>query len=201
MILQLLASSPLLAITLVLVLVISLTVHEYAHAFVANKLGDPTARYMGRLTFNPLAHLDPLGMIALLLVGFGWGKPVPFNSANLKNPRRDAALVSFAGPLSNFLMAGVLALVARFIFVPEFTFSFIYLAVYYNLILGFFNLLPIHPLDGFKVVTGVLPVNLAWKWQTYESYGMYILIIMIVTGITGFLISPPVMFSLKLLGF
>jgi Zn-dependent protease len=201
MILQLLGTSPLLAITLALVLIISLTIHEYAHAFVADKLGDPTAKYMGRLTFNPLAHLDPLGIIALLLVGFGWGKPVPFNSVNLKNPRRDAALISFAGPLSNFLMAAALALVAKFFSLPEFTYSFIYLAVFYNLTLGFFNLIPIHPLDGFKVVTGVLPVNLAWKWQKYESYGMYILIIMIVTGITGFLISPPVMFSLKLLGF
>ena len=200
-IIQLFFSSPLTALTLALVLIISLTIHEYAHAYVADKLGDPTAKYMGRLTFNPLAHLDPLGVLALLLVGFGWGKPVPFNPINLKNPRRDSALISFAGPLSNFIMAILLALLAHVLPLNTYLLGTLYLAVFYNLTLGFFNLIPVHPLDGFKVVTGILPLNLAWKWENLQSFGIYILLIMMVTGIIGALISPPVQISLKLLGF
>jgi len=105
MLLELLFSNPLIFILVAAALILSISVHEFAHAYVADKLGDPTPRYLGRVTLNPKAHLDPIGTLLLVVAGFGWGKPVPFNPNNLSNPKRDAALISFAGPLSNFFMA------------------------------------------------------------------------------------------------
>lgn len=157
-------------------LLVAVTVHEFSHALVATLLGDDTAKLLGRLSLNPLSHLDPLGTLMILLVRFGWGKPVPFNPLNLENPRRDAALVSLAGPLSNILAAAVFSLPLRLgfpwgvVFVP---------IVFINLGLALFNLLPIHPLDGFKIVGGVLPESLAYQWATLAPYGLWLLILFV----------------------
>ena len=187
-------------------LVFSLTIHEFAHAFSAHLLGDNTAKSLGRLTLNPLKHLDPFGTLLLVVVGFGWGKPVPFNPYNLKSPRRDGAIISFAGPLSNILIAGVFALIYKVsegqgstILITALS-TFAYLMVYFNLFLAFFNLIPVHPLDGFKVVFGLLPRSLAVQWIQMEQYGMFILLILVVTRSTGILIQPFVDISIKLLG-
>lgn len=174
--------------------------HEYSHALMADKLGDPTARQLGRLTLNPASHLDPIGFILLIVAGFGWGKPVPFNPANFVNPKRDVALVAFAGPLSNFVLATFSAFVLNFIHPSGMLSQFLYTFAYLNLALGFFNLIPVHPLDGFKVVMGLLPMKLALQWQQIESYGSMILLIIVVTGSTSKLIDPFIDISLSLLG-
>jgi Zn-dependent protease len=200
MLISLFFQNPLLFAVLAVALLFSLCFHEFAHAYAADRLGDPTAKYLGRLTLDPRAHLDPLGVILLLTVGFGWGKPVPFNPLNLKNPRKDAAIISFAGPLSNIFLAVIGALLFRFVPHTSVIDTFLYAIVYYNLILAFFNLLPFHPLDGFKVVFGLLPINLAYQWQQMGSFGPMILLFLILTRSTGFIITPLVGFSLHLLG-
>ena len=201
MFLNLLFENPLVFILVAAALILSLTFHEFAHAYVADHLGDPTARYLGRVTLNPIKHLDPIGTMLLLFVGFGWGRPVPFNPANLNNPKRDAALISFAGPGSNFLLAILFAILYKFFGNVGILGDFMYLATFYNLLLGLFNLFPFHPLDGFKVVYGLIPMNLAYQWLQMQSYGMYILIFMIFTGTTSTIMQPLVSFSLKILGF
>jgi len=184
------------------------SVHEASHAWMANKLGDPTARYQGRISLNPLVHIDPLGTVILPLILivtsvvthsplflFGWAKPTPFNPWNLKNPRRDAALISFAGPVSNFILAAILAVVYRlFGGFNELLASYFQFLVYLSLVLGIFNLIPIAPLDGFKVVAGVLPRDLAARWQELESIGPFLLIALIFLG--GPLIQPIISFIL-----
>lgn len=159
----------------------SLSVHEAAHAWMANRLGDPTAKLAGRQTLNPLAHLDPLGTILtlfLLITGspivFGWGKPVPFDPYNLRSPRRDAALISFAGPAANLLLATFLAIFFRLTNFPLIS------IIILNITWAFFNLLPLHPLDGGKVLIGLLPQDLAYKWdEILQQYGLIILIFLI----------------------
>ncbi len=199
--LEILFSNPILFVIFALIFLLSLTVHEFAHALSADRLGDPTPRYMGRLTLNPLAHLDPLGTIMILIVRFGWGKPVAINSANFKNPRRDSAIVAFAGPLSNILIAIIFSLLVHTLHISEIIDAILSTVVVFNLSLAFFNLLPVFPLDGFNVVYGILPINLAWQWQEMQKYGIYILLILIMTGSTGFFVTPLVEFSLRLLGF
>jgi Zn-dependent protease len=201
MLLSLLFANPALFILIALALVMTLTVHECAHAFVADRLGDPTPRYMGRLSLNPMAHLDPVGTVMMLILSFGWGKPVGINSANFQNPRRDSALVALAGPLSNILFAIVFAILAHLLYINSFVASLFAILVQLNLGLAFFNLLPVYPLDGFNVVYGILPINLAWQWGDLQKYGVYILLILIATRSTGYFIFPLVDFSLKLLGF
>lgn len=166
-----------LAILVIIGFVISL--HEASHAFVANKLGDPTARLLGRVTLNPAAHIDPIGTIlvpvVLFLIGglvFGWAKPTPINPLNFANPRRDSALVAVAGPVSNFLVAIVASILYRLL--PN---EFFFALVWLNLILGIFNLLPVPPLDGFKVLIGVLPKGAAIRLAVLESYGPLVLIL------------------------
>jgi Zn-dependent protease len=185
-------------------LVISITVHEFAHAFAADKLGDPTPRVQGRLSLNPLAHLDPLGTIMILIAWFGWGKPVMFDPYNLKNPRRDAAFIGLAGPVSNFILATLLSILLRILPLPPLIqLVFVYI-IYLNLILGIFNLIPIHPLDGGKILIGFLPKNLALEWNAVlNQYGMLILIFLIFpfTGRSpiSLLISPIINILLSLL--
>jgi len=197
---QLLSENPLVFVLVVLALVLSITIHEFAHAYVATKLGDNTAKDLGRVSLNPLAHLDPIGTLMLVFVGFGWGKPVPFNPYALKNPKVDSALISVAGPISNFILAIILAVIAKFVNPDGIFFAFIYLTIFYNLILGIFNLIPLHPLDGFKVVYGILPQNLAWQWQQTEQYGIYVLMLLVLTRSTGAFITPLIKFSMSLLG-
>lgn len=198
-------------------LVVAITIHEFAHAAAAERLGDPTPRLMGRLTLNPAAHLDPLGTLMLLIARFGWGKPVQFDPFNLRHPRRDSAIISFAGPASNFLaaIAGAillqlllsvrLALVAQPVmglFTAILT-GLLQPLIVLNVILAVFNLVPIHPLDGFKIVGGFLPEEYARQWAELEPYGMIFLIFLIfpVFGASpvNALISPVINFILNLL--
>lgn len=163
-------------------IVFSISIHEFCHALLADRLGDSTPAYQGRLTLNPIAHLDPIGSLLIFFsvlsgFGIGWGKPVQFNPWNLKNPRRDAAIISLAGPLSNFIQAVFFALVVKV--VPEELKLFFLPFILINLSLGVFNLIPIHPLDGFKVVGGVLPPGLAFEWSKLERYGLILLIFLI----------------------
>jgi len=166
-------------------LLIAITIHEFSHALAADYLGDPTARLSGRLKLNPFVHLDLTGLLFLFFFGFGWGKPVPFDPFNLKNPRRDAAIISIAGPLSNLTLALLLALILRlliFVKMPILTtigFLIFTPLISVNLILGLFNLLPIHPLDGFKIVGGFLPKKEAKEWYQLEKYG-YIFLLMLI---------------------
>ncbi len=199
-------------------LVVAITIHEFAHAYAAERLGDPTPRLMGRLTLNPLAHLDPLGTIMLLIARFGWGKPVQFDPFNLRNPRRDSAIISLAGPVSNILLAIICAVLMQILFafrLPLFSNSIIGLFVYWfigllqpviilNVILAIFNLVPIHPLDGFKIVGGILPEQYTRQWQELEPYGMIFLIFLIfpIFGNSSpihNIISPIINFILSLL--
>ncbi len=204
--------NPLLFAVIAVALLFSITIHEFSHAFVANKLGDSTAKDLGRVSLNPLAHLDPLGTLTLLIAGFGWGKAVPINYYNLKNPKRDAAIISFAGPGSNFLMATLLTMVVKII---ESIFgantnsglvspililtTFLYPVILYNIVLGIFNLLPIEPLDGFKIVNGLLPPQLSVQWVQLAPYGIFILIFMVATGSISKIVSPIVSFFVNLL--
>ena len=161
-------------------LIASITVHEFAHAWAADKLGDPTPRHQGRLTLNPLAHLDPIGTIMILLAWFGWGKPVMFDPYNLKNPRRDAAFIGLAGPVSNIIFAITLSVLMRFLPQSLLLWAIFISVIRLNIILAIFNLIPIHPLDGGKILIGFLPRNLAYEWNAILSkYGMIILLFLI----------------------
>ena len=141
---------------------------------MADYLGDPTGRLMGRMTINPLAHIDLFGLLFLFLFGFGWGKPVPFDPFNLKNPRRDAAIISLAGPVSNFTAAILCSFLLKLItFFPLGIISTIgspvlQIIISFNILLGVFNLVPIAPLDGFKIVGGILPEKKAHEWYQLE---------------------------------
>ena len=206
LILALLQSNPAVAVAFVLGLVFGISVHEAAHAFVAYRLGDPTAKIAGRLTLDPRSHLDPIGTLALLFVGFGWGKPTPFDPFNLRNVKRDSALISVAGAASNFLLALALSLpylVAFYTHSLNFTVNSIYqvlsIVIWLNVILGVFNLIPVHPLDGFKVLAGLLPRDWYQDFMQTERYGIFILLFLIITGAIGKIIFPIVSFILALL--
>jgi Zn-dependent protease len=158
----------------------ALTIHEYAHGWVADKLGDPTARYAGRLTLNPLSHLDPLGTMMLFLVHFGWAKPVPVDPGFFKNPKRDMMWVSLAGPAANILSALVLGWMIRLlvgigVHVGIFLVILQY-GVMINIVLAVFNLIPIPPLDGSKILMGLLPPEQAFRFQQLERKGPLILL-------------------------
>ena len=180
-------------IVLVPVFLLALTIHEYAHGWTANRLGDPTARLQGRLTLNPLAHLDPIGTLAIVLIGFGWAKPVPVDSRHLKNPRRDMVLIAAAGPASNLLLAAASALCFRMVpwtaidrewawlFVP--VQIMLLIAVKANVVLAVFNLIPVPPLDGSRVVSGLLPLRQAISYSRLEPYGFLIIFFLFFTGI------------------
>jgi Zn-dependent protease len=190
-----LLSNPLGFLVLIVCLIFSITIHEFAHAWVAYKLGDPTPKYQGRVTLNPLSHIDPVGMILLVIAGFGWGRPVEYDLYSLRHPKRDVLLISIAGPLSNFLIAFLFLVIGKFVGYNLIISQLVYL----NLVLGVFNLLPIHPLDGFKVVTGLLPYNLAYKWQDLENYGIYILLIFLFTDAFKYTVLPVVSMILSLM--
>ena len=181
-------------------LVVSLSFHEWAHAYAANKLGDKTAKSFGRLTLNPKAHLDPMGTLLLLVAGFGWGKPVPVDVKNLRNPKKDTAIIAFAGPLSNIILAVVAASIFRVLPLPFVIQIFVRLFVQYNLILAAFNLLPIYPLDGFKIVHGFLKGSLSFQWLQMAQYGIWILLVLGLTNAIDRIIAPVLGFSLFLLG-
>ena len=172
-------------IALLIALVPAFTVHEFAHAWTAYRLGDSTAKDLGRLTLNPMKHLDVFGILLVLVAGFGWAKPVPVNPYNLRHGRRDMAIVAVAGPLSNLAMAVAVALVWRLADpgqMPQFVLYVLFTLVWLNVVLLFFNLLPIAPLDGFKVALGLLPEHLANQLARTAQWGMLILIGLILLG-------------------
>jgi Zn-dependent protease len=190
-------------------LIIAMSVHEFSHGWVAYKLGDPTAKYSGRLTLNPLAHIDPIGTVLLPLFlfiatngrfVFGAAKPVPISYWNLKNPKRDIIWIGLAGPLSNFIFAFLLGLMAKIIS-PFALLSFILRQLaFINIVLGVFNLIPIPPLDGSRIVTGVLPDRLARNYISIEPFGFIIIIGLIATGFFNFLVWPIVRLISSFLG-
>jgi Zn-dependent protease len=162
-----------------------LTIHEFSHGWVAWHLGDPTAKMMGRLTLNPLKHLDPIGTIALFLFRFGWAKPVPIDPRNFRHPTRDMAISSLAGPGANLLTAAVAGIILRVLLlfhVGGFVTAIATYFVLFNLILCFFNLIPIPPLDGSRLVYHLLPPDLAAGYARLERYGFIILIGVIMLG-------------------
>ncbi|MBO4500942.1 MAG: site-2 protease family protein [Clostridia bacterium] len=168
-------------IFILVVTIISLSVHEFAHAFTAHLCGDDTAYSYGRMTLNPIKHLDPFGFLAMLFMGFGWARPVPVNMRGLKNPRRDMALVSLAGPLSNFILAFFGVAIIRLLFLVEtenefvfnLTYNFYLFFAYFSILnvgLGLFNLIPIPPLDGSKILSSLLPPKWGYKFMMLERY-------------------------------
>ncbi len=178
---------------------VALTVHEFAHAKVADMCGDPTARNMGRVSLNPLAHYDPIGTTMILLFGMGWGKAVPINPVNFGYPRRDDALVALAGPGANIVTAALLALPLRFEFAGEYG-SALATIVLLSLFLAFFNLIPIFPLDGSHIVQAILPYEKARNYAIFMSrYGMILLLILIVTGMLGRVVVIPALLLYYLL--
>jgi len=202
-------SNPLMFIFSLIALLIAITIHEFSHALAADYLGDPTPRLQKRLTLNPKAHLDPFGLLFLFFFGFGWGKPVEFDPFNLKNPRRDAAIISLAGPISNLILALILSISLKlFIFFKIKTLYiigslFFVPMIYLNVVLAVFNFLPVHPLDGFKIVGGVLPEKQAKEWYELEKYGLIFLLMMFFplgkSSMIDLLIRPVISFLTNLL--
>ncbi len=191
----------------ILPVLFAITVHEVAHGWVAKKLGDPTALMMGRLTLNPIKHIDPIGtiLVPLILVWiggfiFGWAKPVPVTWDNLKNPKRDMALVALAGPMANLIMAFIWALIAKLGFMLEPSMGMpgqmlILMGLFgimVNIILMVLNLLPILPLDGGRIVESFLPGPLAYKYSRLEPYGFIVLLVLLATGLLGQVMGVPV---------
>jgi Zn-dependent protease len=204
----------------ILAFVVAITVHEASHAWMANRLGDPTPKLMGRLTLNPIKHYDPVGTTTLLVlvilralgtpvIPFGWAKPVGFDPYNLKNPRKDTALISISGPLANLTLAAILSLLTRLLLGPFSPASIVIYVLYpmivLNVSLAIFNLIPIYPLDGEKVLSGLLPQKDSYEFEKFmRKYGTILLLFMIFPTIGGsspisMVISPVIDFILKLL--
>ncbi len=177
-------------ILLIPVILFSLTVHEVCHGWIADRFGDPTARATGRLTLNPIAHLDPIGTILLFIAHFGWAKPVMVNPYNLRNPKKDMIWISLAGPGANFLLALVAGIALRILMafgslnvsglLGSSILAILILTLQINLALGIFNLIPIPPLDGSKVLYGLLPYDMEHHYLWLERYGMVILLALFV---------------------
>jgi len=196
-------------ILFLIILIFSVSFHEAFHGWTAYKLGDSTAKLMGRLTLNPIAHIDPIGTIvfplALLLfsggrVVFGWAKPVPINFASLKNPKRDMMLIGFSGPLANILLALLLSLIIKTGLIKNMSLLQLLISgVTINLILAVFNLMPIPPLDGSQILTGILPHRWAVSYSKLQPYGFLILFAMLYLGIIGKIIYPIINFLARIL--
>ncbi len=199
------------SLLLLIAILLSLTVHEFAHAWYADRAGDPTPRRQGRVTLNPIAHLDPLGTILIVIlafagVGFGWGKPVPVNPGYFRNPRFDWVMTAFIGPLSNIILAILFAIILRGILIARLAsgaggedeptpvyLDFVFMMIVVNVTLAIFNMIPLHPLDGSKVLSGFLPdIYDRRYWNFQMLYGPIILFgsILILPYVTNGLIDP-----------
>ncbi len=198
-------------ISIAMILFFAVVVHEYAHGWVAYKLGDPTAKLAGRLTLNPIMHIDPVGtiflpgvLIVLRLLGlntflFGWAKPIPVNFSRLNNPRRDMMLVGLAGPAVNVVLAVVASQLTRFPMSLD-AYKFVEAAVFINLLLATFNMIPVPPLDGSRLVMGLLPRQLAVPYSQLERYGILIVMAFIYMGALDAVVLPIVEWAGRLLG-
>jgi Zn-dependent protease len=191
------------------IVIVALTIHEAAHAWTADRLGDPTARLLGRVSLNPIVHIDPIGTILLPLLAMfsglpilGWAKPVPVNISRLRHHRRDFMIVAAAGPASNLLQAFVIAGVFRLLYDPsasDLLPAILKDAVTTNLILAFFNLIPIPPLDGGNVLAGLVPESAARVIDQFRQFGFIALYALMLSGILSELIMPPTVFFYRLL--
>lgn len=174
----------------VIFLIIAITVHEYSHALIAYKLGDPTAKIYGRLSLNPLRHIDPLGLLALFIFRIGWGKPVPIDTYNFKNPKRDEIFVSVAGPASNFILAILISIIVKQISPPLDITYYLYQFIILNIYLAVFNLLPIWPLDGSKIFLNLISPSSSYEWQvSMEKYGYLLILVLAYTGFLSKIIT------------
>lgn len=189
-------------------IIIASSVHEYAHALTAFKLGDPTAKAMGRLTLNPLKHIDPIGAISMVLFRFGWSKPVPIQEYNFEKRELYTGLTAIAGPISNVLLALLTALVHLLVkdFASGLVEYLLYIFATINIALALFNLLPIPPLDGHKIVRAILPKSLRYYWEQLEKFSIIILLLILLpisplSTITRSFISTSLDTLLRLLGF
>ncbi len=186
----------------------ALTTHEFAHGYVANRLGDPTALRAGRLTLNPLKHLDPIGVICFIIMKIGWAKPVPVNPGYFKKPKNDMLLVSLAGPGINILLAIVSAIILKVallgdqlipLFLLQPFVNMLAASIWINIMLAVFNFLPIPPLDGSKIFMGLLPRRLAAYYTRFEPFGFILLLVLFYTGMISKIILPIISFAQNLL--
>lgn len=190
------------AIPLLLIVIASLSFHEAAHAWTADRLGDPTARMLGRITLNPIAHIDWIGTVLFPIVALttgapllGWAKPVPVNFHNLKAPRRDFALIAAAGPVSNLILAAVGALIWSVLYDPSITALHVFLGILYrtvvtNVFLAVFNMIPVPPLDGGNVLAGFVPESVANLIDQMRPYGFIVLYALLLTGVLSAIVQP-----------
>ena len=190
-------------------ILLALTLHEYAHGYVAHRLGDPTAKSLGRLTFNPIKRLDPVGTVAFFLINIGWARPVPVNGSFFKDPKKDMLLVALAGPLTNLVLALASAVIAKIVLftsqaipysnvaegviVPFF--HMVKASIWINLVLCVFNFLPIPPLDGSRILMGLLPDDMARSYASFERYGFIVILLLAFTGLLSKMILPVITFA------
>ncbi|AYO30675.1 site-2 protease family protein [Biomaibacter acetigenes] len=176
-------------------LLIAITFHEYAHAKVSDAMGDPTPRWTGRLSLNPMAHLDPVGLLMLWIFRFGWAKPVQINPSYYRDPKKGILLVSLAGPLSNLFLAFItMVLIKLNLFFSGILSTFIHILFVYNLVLAVFNLIPIPPLDGSKILMSLLPGRQGYVFSQMEAYGPLILILLVYFGLLNIILDPLITF-------
>ena len=192
-------------------LVLSLSIHEYAHAWVAYKLGDISQKIRGRLTLNPLAHIDPIGFIAIMLIGVGWGKPVTVDDRNFKDSRKGMMLTALAGPASNLLLAILVTIILKLLMVfgvlntmvnsnvGGITLNMLLYVIQFNIVFGIFNLIPLPPLDGSKVLAYFLPQRARGFMYTLERYSFFIILIIYFANLTSYIITPGYNLILKLI--
>ncbi len=191
-------------ITLIPGIIIAMSFHEFAHAYVAHLMGDDTAKRAGRLTLDPISHINPLGFMMLLIGGFGWAKPVPINENNFRNRKLGVFLVSIAGVTMNIIIATltliIISLTQNVFSSPQY-YQVMNTIVWLNIAFASFNLLPIPPLDGSKILAAILPANKRYILYRFENYGFIIMIILIMTGALNYLLYPVINVVLKIINF